>query len=146
ALLKQEDKSQSSASSRRKFLRNMSSVTAATIGLSMGAPATFAAPQSDDLFDIVADEAADAAANRCKKSYKFRVKIAQMARDRALVAHTSNGDLERYANKIAVYSKALPHNNLGEVDLAAYATLAKAVQTQEPSDFEAIKLGLGRKL
>ena len=146
ALIKSADEPQSSASSRRKFLRNMSSVTAATIGLSMGAPATFAAPQNDDRFDIVTDEAADAAANRCKKSYKFRVKIAQMARDRALVAHTSNGDLERYANKIAVYSKALPHNNLGEVDLAAYATLAKAVQTQEPSDFEAIKLGLGRKL
>jgi len=69
-----------------------------------------------------------------------------MAKDRSTVALQNNGDEDRYANKIGSYTKALPHNPLGEVDPAAYATLAKAVNTQAPADFEAIHLGLGRKL
>lgn len=86
------------------------------------------------------------ASNRYMKAYKCRVEAAKMARNRPLVLHLNNGDDDRYASKIGSYSKGLPHNQLGEVDLAAYATLARARETQNPADFEAITLGLGRKL
>jgi hypothetical protein len=46
-----------------------------------------------------------------------------------------------YANKIGNYSKALPHNSLGEVDTSAYDAFFFALTSGNPSDFEAIPLG-----
>jgi hypothetical protein len=57
-----------------------------------------------------------------------------------------NGDEGRYPSFIGNYSKALPHNGLGEVDPAAYATLLKAVGSGRPQDFEQIALGGHAKL
>ena len=51
-----------------------------------------------------------------------------------------------YPNKIASYSKGLPHNNLGEVDLDAYHALIRALTTGNPVDLEHIHLGGDRKL
>src|SRR5439155_544382 len=50
------------------------------------------------------------------------------------------------SNKIGSYSKALPHNQLGEVDPNAYSALLTALSTGRREDFEAIPLGLGAKL
>jgi hypothetical protein len=94
----------------------------------------------------VARESGVKAANRCKQSYQYRVSAAKMARQRPLVAHTSNGDEARYANRAGSYSKGLPHDAKGDVDLAAYETLARAARTEDPADWERITLGLGRKL
>jgi hypothetical protein len=46
-----------------------------------------------------------------------------------------------YRNYIANYTKGLPHDNLGEVDNAAYQSLRKALESEKPSDFEKIILG-----
>src|SRR5438094_3571221 len=51
-----------------------------------------------------------------------------------------------YSNKIGNYSKGLPHNNLGEVDLAAYNSYLAAIRSGLPSDFESIILGGNTKL
>jgi hypothetical protein len=59
----------------------------------------------------------------------------------------SNGDEERYPNKIANFTKGLPHNTTtGEVDLTAYASLKLALQTRNPLDFNKIILGGVAKL
>jgi hypothetical protein len=55
--------------------------------------------------------------------------------------HKTNGDEERYFNKIANFSKGLPHDVLGEVNLTAYAGLITALTSGAPGDFEAIQLG-----
>jgi len=55
--------------------------------------------------------------------------------------HHSNGDEDRYPNKIASFSKGLPHNPLGEVDLAAYTALLNALSTGQFAAFETIPLG-----
>lgn len=55
--------------------------------------------------------------------------------------HTDNGDEQRYSNKIGNYSKGLPHNSLGEVELAAYNAYLNAIRNGQPSDFENITLG-----
>jgi hypothetical protein len=60
--------------------------------------------------------------------------------------HPTNGDEERYFNKIANYSKGLPHDVLGEVQLAAYSGMITALSSGLASDFEAIQLGGTLKL
>jgi hypothetical protein len=123
----------------------MSGVTAATIGLGINTPQASARDAGvEELSSALLDS--DAATTRRKKCYRYRVRAAILEKNRPAIAHVNNGDEERYPDKIGSYTKALPHNSLGEVDLGAYATLAKAVETQDPADFDAIQLGLGRKL
>jgi hypothetical protein len=59
----------------------------------------------------------------------------------AVPAHPNNGDEAAYPNKIGNFSKGLPHNALGEVDLNAYQAFTRAVQSGNPADFEAIPMG-----
>jgi hypothetical protein len=60
--------------------------------------------------------------------------------------HPPNGDENLYPNKIANYSKGLPHNNDGTVVLSAYETLLQALNSGSPADFNAIPLGGSRRL
>lgn len=60
--------------------------------------------------------------------------------------HPTNGDEEKYKNKIGNYSKALPHNKFGEVDLYAYKAFKRSITTGNPIVFEEIPLGGDRKL
>ncbi|MED1204131.1 phosphoesterase [Heyndrickxia acidicola] len=60
--------------------------------------------------------------------------------------HRCNGDEQRYPSKIGNYSKGLPHNELGEVELFAYQAFLTALNTGKPSDFEQIPLGGAVKL
>ena len=53
----------------------------------------------------------------------------------------NNGDEGLYPNKIGNYSKGLPHQANGEVNLAAYNSLVNALATGSPAQFEQIPLG-----
>src|SRR5262245_28492781 len=75
---------------------------------------------------------------RQKEAYRIRVEAARRERELPISNHPTDGDEQRYPNKIASYSKGLPHNRLGEVDSAAYASLIRAVTTGDPADFENI--------
>jgi hypothetical protein len=83
---------------------------------------------------------------RRKRAYRLRQKAAEFQRNLLLPAHPTNGDEELYLNKIGSYSKGLPHNRLGEVDLRAYETLLFALSTGQPAAFEAIPMGGSVKL
>jgi hypothetical protein len=72
---------------------------------------------------------------------EVRREAAEIAYARPLPLHPDNGDEVRYASKIASYSKGLPHNNRGEVELAAYDKLLAAASSGKPADFDAIPLG-----
>jgi hypothetical protein len=78
---------------------------------------------------------------RADTALKIRIDAAQAEKAKALPIHDDNGDEEKYDNKIGNYSKGLPHNEFGEVDLGAYKTLLDAVTSGQPADFEKIKLG-----
>lgn len=142
------------SSSRRKFLGTVGSATAATIAAGMSAQPALAqfggtartVPTCDEPSFPFGTEPASLASNRYMKAYKCRQAAAKMSRERPIVSHVPNGDDTLYSNKIGSYSKGLPHNQLGEVDLGAYATLTRARETQNPALFEEIRLGLGRKL
>ncbi|MBA3944928.1 MAG: vanadium-dependent haloperoxidase [Herpetosiphonaceae bacterium] len=62
------------------------------------------------------------------------------------IAHPTNGDETRYPTRIGNFHKGLPHDEFGEVNAIAYQSLLDALNSGLPATFEAIKLGLGRKL
>ncbi len=78
---------------------------------------------------------------RRAQAFQVRVETAQNQRQLPLPDHPSNGDEARFATRIASYSKGLPHDALGEVDLSAYEALLAALSSSEPADFEQIPLG-----
>jgi hypothetical protein len=79
--------------------------------------------------------------SRRKQARKVRRAAAELAFERPHPEHRSNGDDDRLPNRIGSYSKGLPHDDTGEVDADAYTALLAAVESTEPSDFEAIPLG-----
>jgi len=92
------------------------------------------------------DDGNNDARSRARDALQLRQRLAQQDFQRNLPPHPDNGDEQAYPSRIGSFSKGLPHNDLGEVDLAAYQTLLHALASGAPSDFEKITLGLGRKL
>ena len=86
------------------------------------------------------------AEQRRRRAFALRRDAAIFQRDRPAVFLIDNGDERLYPNRLASYSKGLPHNNLGEVDLAAYNAMINALSTGAPDDIEAIPLGGTLKL
>ena len=63
-----------------------------------------------------------------------------------LFSRPNNGDENLYPNKIANFSKGLPHQSNGEVELSAYNALLSALNSGSPEAFEQIPLGGTTKL
>jgi hypothetical protein len=72
---------------------------------------------------------------RIRNAFRIRVRAARRQRDAAFFGHPTNGDEARYRNKIASYSKGLPHNALGEVTPDAYQALVSALTSGAPANF-----------
>ena len=102
-----------SALSRRAFLRRASGVAVATL-----AADAFGVPMVNNHTRVEAEETRPVkGTKRRQQAYHLRKEAAQFQRDLPLPDHPDNGDEARYPNKIGSYSKALPHNSLGEVNL-----------------------------
>ena len=78
---------------------------------------------------------------RARESLNLRNEAARLAFQATELQHPVNGDEVLYPNKIAGFSKTLPHNSLGEVDVNAFGALVMAIQTERSSAFENIPLG-----
>jgi len=72
---------------------------------------------------------------RAVEAYRTREEAAKRELLTLAPDHPTNEDEARYPNKIGSYSKGLPHNRLGEVDLAAYRSFLAALDSEQPSDF-----------
>jgi hypothetical protein len=120
---------------RRKFLGQIGgAATALSVpSLFSAAPQAASAPQVE-------------AASRADSAYQYRVDTALAQKNLPPQPHLTNGDDDRYANRIASFTKSLPHNRLGEVELGAYLSLLRAVQTGAPEDFERVPLGGAARL
>jgi membrane-associated phospholipid phosphatase len=79
--------------------------------------------------------------DRRLRAYETRLQAAALQYQQPVPAHPNNGDEAKYRNKIGSYTKGLPHNNLGEVDLNAYDIYLRALCSGRPADFERIPLG-----
>ena len=75
---------------------------------------------------------------RRNDAWKIRKDSADYWKGQANVSHPTNGDEQRYPNRIGSYSRGLPHNSFGEVDPAAYSSLLAAIDSGRPEDFDAI--------
>ena len=124
-----------SDASRRRFLGYLGSTPGllglggATLLSTLGAPSALGATGPLD------------AAQRRHRAFVLRRDAAILQRDRPDQISTSNGDEQLYPNRIASFHKLLPHNQLGEVDLNAYNAMLRALNSGQPTDFEAIPLG-----
>jgi hypothetical protein len=129
---------------RRKFLGNVggaavAAVTAATIGLEplLGGKHSIArAEQNGGL----------AGAARAEESQEIRIHAANRERAVQIPNHPTNGDQNRYADQANTYTKCLPHDNFGRVNLNAFATFVNALNSGEHEDFERIIMGGARTL
>jgi hypothetical protein len=83
---------------------------------------------------------------RRHRAFVIRRDAAIYQRDLPAVPLVSNGDEAAYANRIASFTKGLPHNDSGEVDLNAYNAYLQALNSGNWADFEAIPLGGAAKL
>src|SRR5579872_7297521 len=66
-------------------------------------------------------------AGRRHRAFTIRRDAAIFQRDIPETPSVTNGDEEAYANRIANFTKGLPHNDLGEVDLNAYNAYLQAL-------------------
>ena len=73
-----------------------------------------------------------------ERAFRLRVERAAAAKKRDLVPPTTNGDNERYPDKLAAYAKGLPHDARGLVDPKAFKALTDAIASGRPADFEAV--------
>jgi len=117
---------------------------ASLVGLAASASAAAAKPDPPPGKNV--SGLLDTAAARSNHAFEIRMRAAELARDRAVVEHLSNGEEAFYPNRIANFSKGLPHNAFGEVDTAAYDTYLEALKSGDPARFEALPMGLGRRL
>jgi hypothetical protein len=76
-----------------------------------------------------------------KHALQLRKDVAQQNADDPAIDHQSNGDEDRYANRIASYSKGLQHSDNGEVIAASYESMLQALKTGAPAGYDAISLG-----
>jgi hypothetical protein len=126
--------------SRRSFVGRMGSLTAGVLAASAGAPLPSTAADADLNVSLPGAEF------RRNQAFLIRVQTAQRERDRPLPVQRTNGDEDRYPNRIGNFSKCLPHSALGDVDPAAYRALLHAMGTGRQADLEAIPMAGNGKL
>ncbi len=83
---------------------------------------------------------------RLAQAFSIRVSEATQDAFAGPAVNANNGDPARYHDQGGTYTKGLPHDSVGRVDLNAFATLTNALETGEFSDFEAITVGGTRTL
>lgn len=135
---------------RRRSFMGAAGTLAVTTAVAVAVEKSFDNPaRADDDTESEPTEPQASAArsgNVLRDTYNLRVENARKARALGLPEHPNNGDEERYESKIGIDTRGLPHNERGEVDLDAWATLRHALDTRDPADFENVTLGGTRKL
>jgi hypothetical protein len=131
--------------SRRELLRQ----GALTVGLAAAAPGLAeAAPgwRKKRKPETSASGLPTSPGRRVDRSYAVRLEAAAAQRELPLPEQAANGDESSLPRRIACFTKSLPHDELGEVDGAAYDLLVGAVRSGEHEAFERVPLGGYNKL
>jgi hypothetical protein len=139
-----------SSLTRRGFLRR-AGVAAAAVGTAAGTPSLLA--NASESTPEVAEINSNTSLLGVVGGHKRRARALQIRLNAALAEygvpiprHINNGDESLYPNRIGNFSKALPHNAIGEVDDDAHGSLLTAVSSGSPSDFAKIPLGGNTKM
>jgi hypothetical protein len=84
--------------------------------------------------------------SRMLEAYRLRVAEAAQDAQEGLAVNVNNGDTALYPDKGGTFTKALPHDAYGRVNLTAFGTFAAALDSGRFSDFEKIIMGGTRTL
>ena len=137
---------------RRRFIAGLGAATAA---VSTGVLAPLVAASSARALDIPdletqsvfntghpkAPPPSNGAKKRVMEATQLRVNLANQDGNVKPARNVDNGDNALYADKGGTYTKALPHDSVGRVDLTAFATFTKALNSGKFSDFQNISMG-----
>jgi len=130
--------------SRRQFLGNvsgaaMAAATVAAIGLEPLLGGKHSSARAEENGGLTG-------AARADEAQEIRIHAANRERAVHIPNHPTNGDQNRYPDQANTYTKCLPHDNFGRVDLNAFATFINALNTGEHEDFKKIIMGGQRTL
>ena len=140
-LAKPESQSDAKSINRRSFLGNIASAAAATAAAAtVGAPKLAAAQSASS---ESASIPAPAGVTNPRILQAFELRVSEALHDSLVhpAENVNNGDLARYADKGGTYTKGLPHDSFGRVDLSAFAALTTALASGKFSDFQKIPMG-----
>ena len=73
---------------------------------------------------------------RVLRTFQSRMAIANDEAHIAVAPQTTNGDENLYPDKSGTYSKGLLQDGYGRVNLQAFTSMKKALQSGDPDDFE----------
>ncbi|MEL7061004.1 MAG: vanadium-dependent haloperoxidase [Acidobacteriota bacterium] len=124
--------------SRRGFLQGAAG--AAGVGAVLGVPAV--APRAA----AAASVGPLSSTGREVEALQRRIDAALFQYDKPVVDLPDNGDDDRYASRLASFTKTMPHDALGIVDAAAYDAYLAALASGQGADFDAIPSGGARGL
>src|SRR6516162_294151 len=117
-------------SNRRKFLGQAGAAATFAAG-ALARPSASSAQALRGISNNPSGAAAPAGVNNQRVIEALEIRVAEAVRDARVPAATNlnNGDEARYADKGGTYTKALPHDKYGRVDLAAYQTFKTALNS-----------------
>jgi hypothetical protein len=143
---------------RRRFIAGLGAATAAA---STGVLAPLVAASSASARDIPAlltqsvfgpasskkkPHPPKAAKERVMDAFQLRTSLAKQDGHVPPAVNVDNGDPALYADQGGTYTKGLPHDSVGRVDLNAFATFTTALNSGKFSDFQKITMGGTRTL
>lgn len=137
------EKPSAESPSRRKFIGGLGCAAAATLvagatGIRTEAKKSTGQNGSQNGFPGVSSSNG---IQRAQQSFQNRRNAALAELNIPIPVEITNGDEQRYPNRIGNYSKGLLHNNIGEVEPASYQSMLNAIRGGEPQLFEQIQIG-----
>jgi hypothetical protein len=133
---------------RRRFIAGLGAATAA---VSTGVLAPLAAASGANAREARESDLGPAASatglpkgvtnGRVIKAFELRVGEATQDAFVGPAVNVNNGDNALYPDKGGTYTKGLPHDDFGRVNLTAFATFTKALNSGKFSDFQNIIVG-----
>ena len=132
-------------SNRRHFLGQVGSAAAALAAGSLTAPSAASAQSPENGATGVATP--EGVTNR-RVIEAFHLRVREAVEDAQVppASNVNNGDQARYADKGGTFTKGLPHDSFGRVNLNAFETFTTALASGKFSDFENIIMGGTRTL
>ena len=134
--------------SRRQFIRRLGASATAMAGASAGLSSPLLAKATNldgnsSGFSGSGSKNSNPVSGSARRSavHQYRISRANALNGISLPPHENNGDENLYPSKIGNFSKGLPHNNIGEVDVTAYSALFTAAKNGFPSDWDAVPMG-----
>jgi hypothetical protein len=130
--------------SRRKFLGQVGA--ALTGGAVLGKAALASATSENGGFVDRTNTPGHGHDSRVQQSFQIRLRAAQDEAHIHAAPQTTNGDEQRYHDKSGTYSKAILQDGIALVNLNAFQSFKRALNSGNPQDFEQITMGGTRTL